>query len=167
MDGDARSSSSRGSRTAMSDATVLTVVTTASLDDVDAALEDARERAREGDDDLARWLEDVERGRASVVQLCTCATVACGSERFDVRVDNHGVWVEHAPHPAVAAKQIQETATKDVESLTGALRERGVAVTVEDVERMLFDVVLGPDLLERMQGRSASSAPRARVVERY
>lgn len=147
--------------------TVLSVTTTACLDDVDAAFDDARERARDGDEDLAEWLEEVADGRASIVRIATCATVERDGERFEVRVDNHGIWVEHTPHPAVTAKQIQETATKDIEPLARALREAGVPVTVEDVERMLFGVVLGEDLLERMRDAPAVAAPHPpRVAER-
>lgn len=148
--------------------TIETITCYAQLDDAGEAVDDAGKRSADGDDDMQNWLEDFEHDAACIVKISTVARVCKGDETRELRVDNHGIWMEIPLHPAVAAKQIQEAATKDHQALAEKLRAEGVEVSAADIGHMHVAVEMDDALHELLRTKGQLILPRRpRVAERH
>lgn len=107
----------------------------------------ARERAEDGDEDWQLWIDEYDRGEATLVDMRVSVTY----ERTDgstqtVGVENHNVWMHLAVHPPLAAALIAEISAKDFDVITRRLGELGERITVTELEEMYVSVELDDGL---------------------
>src|SRR5689334_16782109 len=130
----------------MATSTIERITCHAALDPDRPAVVDAHARAADGDDDMRRWLDDLENGTACLVSISLVAVLLQNGQEVEACTMNGGIWMEVPAHPAVAAKQIQESAAQAFPELTTLLLDKGASVAIADLDNMLVGVELDDSL---------------------
>ena|SRR5690348_352075 len=152
----------------MAGLTVERITCCAALDTATAVVDDARRHAAAGDEDMERWLEELRTGAACLVSIALVATLRSGDEEVAVRTSSSdGLWMEVPAHPAVAAKQIQESAAKAFSELAELMRQRGAEVTLPDLDQMLVSVEIEESLARIIREHGQRILPRTPRVANH
>jgi hypothetical protein len=122
------------------------ILAIAELDERPDAADGTRARAAGGDHDEGWILEQWEAGRLLLVQVAVIATGHDGEAReVQARRVLDGVWLEHDLAPAVE-EQIADIAPSALGAVAIDLREHGVQIEGEELERCYMHVELGERL---------------------
>lgn len=126
------------------------------LDDRPAAVFDALDRARSGDESWREWVDDYRAGEALVVRLRVEVEFdgPCGRGIVDAR--NADVWVQRSLHPPEVEAQVQEIVPKDFDAFEAEFARRGIAIGAHDLDRMHVRVELGPDVLRALYDNASA-----------
>lgn len=129
----------------------------ACLADPGSELDEARALARDGDHDWQVWLDEFERGVATLIDIRVSVTLELDDGRVEV-VDaaDDQVWMHLAQHPPIVAGLIAETSAKDLGLLTARIRALGQDIGASELDDMYVTVELADDLAEALRPGTAS-----------
>jgi len=126
------------------------------LGDPRSELLQARLRADDGDPDWRQWVDEYDRGEATLVDIEVSVTFGRSDGSTEtVATVNHGIWLQVGVHPPVAAALVAEIAPKDFDYLAARIQELGEPVDVIELEQMYIDVALDESLLAALRPPAA------------
>jgi hypothetical protein len=128
-------------------------------------LDGARERAAAGDADWALWVEEFDRGEATLIDMRVSLTVELDDASVHtITAENHQVWMQLAEHPPIVAALVADMSGKDFDFLAGRVGKLGGQVSIHELDQMYVAVELGDSLLaalrpgEKQHGRRSQPA---------
>jgi hypothetical protein len=128
----------------------------------------AAQRADSGDPDWQQWVDELNRDEAVVVDLRVRAELELdGGSIETIEQENHGIWVELAPHPPMLAAAVAKPAAKDFAAIARRAAGLGAELQPDELDRMHVAVELSDELLTTLRAARArtelSRAPATRV----
>lgn len=125
-------------------------------------LDGARERAAAGDADWALWVEEFDRGEATLIDMRVRITVELDDNSQEtVAVENHQVWMQLAEHPPIVAALIADVSGKDFDLLADRIHELGGQISAHELAQMHVAVDLGENLLDALPAIGERRSRRA------
>jgi hypothetical protein len=125
-------------------------------------VDQARARAQEGDPDWARWVQELDRGEATLVDLRVTVEIELrdGTEHA-IAVENHQIWVHLAHQPPIMAALVAELSNKDFNEIAARIRALGDEVDAGELHEMYVTVELADDLLDALRPAPARAGAGA------
>lgn len=118
----------------------------------------ARERALGGDPDWQLWVQELDNGDATLMDMRVSVSVRLDDATDEtIAVENHDIWMHLGQHPLVAAALVAEISGKDIDVLTNRLRARGLEITANELSEMYVSVELDEDLWAAFRPEAASA----------
>jgi hypothetical protein len=113
---------------------------------------EARARAHAGDQDWQLWVDELERGYATLIDMRVTVTVELDDGTVKVvEAEDKQVWMHLAQHPPVVAGLVAEMSAKDQELLTERIRALGQSIGPTELDDMYVDVELADDLVAALR----------------
>lgn len=146
---------------------VKSLIARACLAEPGSELAEARARAQAGDADWLEWVDEFDRGEATLIDLRVAVTVE-GDDHIDdtVAAEDHQVWMHLSQHPPHVAALVAELSAKDLALLSSRLRARGYDVPLAELDDMYVTVELSDDLLDALRPARAGHVTRLPVGAR-
>lgn len=141
---------------------VLSIDARACLADPGSEVNRAREQAESGDLDWREWVQEFDRGQATLIDMRVTAEIELDDRSVErIVVSNHQIWMHLAQHPPIVASLVADIATKDLDELTVRIRDLGEPITVSELERMYVTVELAENLRDALCPTAADGAEGA------